>query len=80
MTCECKPFCEAHGRDETAAATDGTEYCQECAASGWSGEFCHPCAESCDMGNPEANEWERSFMCQRHAHEHAAFCKEALGA
>ena len=65
--CDCKPFCETHGRDEIAVEPDGSEYCNECAADGWSGELCHPSHKSCDMLHPKANEWERQFMCAEHA-------------
>jgi len=75
--CGCKPFCEDHGREEIAAGSDG-EFCNECALDGWSGELCHPCPQSCDMLNNEANKWERSFMCATHAAKHAQFCKESL--
>lgn len=47
-------FCETHGRDEVAVEPDGSEYCNECAADGWSGELCHPSHESCDMLRPNA--------------------------
>jgi hypothetical protein len=71
--CECKPFCESHGRDEIAAGRDG-EFCNECAADGFGGELCHPSSSQCDMTNPKSNEWERSFMCAKHAAEHVIFC------
>ncbi len=75
--CECKLFCETHGRDEIAVDDDGNEYCNECAADGWGGELCTPAPDSCDMLHEKANEWERQFMCHEHAVEHAAFCEEA---
>ena len=78
--CDCKQFCETHGRDEIAVAHDGTEYCGECAADGWSGELCHPSHEACDMLHPKANEWERQFMCEQHAAKHVKFCEEAIAA
>lgn len=78
MECECRPFCEDHGRDEIATDESGAEFCNECAADGFSGELCHPSAGQCDMTNPKSNEWERSFMCQTHAAEHVIFCAESV--
>ena len=78
--CNCKQFCETHGRDEIAIAPDGSEYCGECAADGWSGELCNTNHEACDMRSQEANEWERQFMCPQHAAEHLKFCEEAMAA
>jgi len=76
--CGCKAFCEHHGRDDIEAdAGTGEEFCNECAADGGSDELCQPCAQSCDMTNPKSNEWERSFMCPKHAADHVIFCAEA---
>lgn len=75
--CGCKSFCEHHGREFIEITEDGEEYCHECSADGFSGELCSPMAGSCDMRNPEANEFERSFMCPTHAAEHKAFCRES---
>lgn len=75
--CECIQFCETHGRDEIAM-NNGKEFCNECAADGWSGELCQPHPLSCDMLDNKSNEWVRNFMCESHAAEHVKFCEEAL--
>ncbi|MBZ0134334.1 MAG: hypothetical protein K8D98_00185 [Rhodanobacter sp.] len=80
LACGCQPHCETHGREEIAVDADGNEFCNECAADGWSGELCHPEPGSCDMRNAECNVWERQFMCERHAAEHVKFCEETLHA
>lgn len=78
LECGCLLFCESHARDDIFTADDGEVMCAECIADGWSGELCHPSAESCcsGAGADRANEWLRSFMCKRHADENRAFCAE----
>lgn len=78
--CNCQAFCEKHGRDEITTDSDGSEYCLECYADGFSGELCMPLPGACDMLFPNANEWERQFMCEKHAAEHAKWCEECLHA
>jgi hypothetical protein len=78
--CDCKPFCEEHGRDELVRQADGDEYCGECVADGWSGELCTPAPDSCNMTQPKANDWQRQFMCAEHAEEHSKFSIETLAA
>lgn len=75
--CGCQKFCEHHDRDEIATDAEGDEFCNECAADGGSGELCTPSPQSCFPGDDKANEWERSFMCAKHAAEHAKFCAES---
>lgn len=74
--CNCKPFCETHGRDHVVqdAYDFGGEGCSECAADGFSGELCWPDANACHVNNVKANRWERQFMCWRHRLQHVWFC------
>jgi len=76
LACGCQPHCETHGREEIAVDADGNEFCNECAADGWSGELCYPEPGACDMRDSECNVWERQFMCERHAAEHVKFCEQ----
>lgn len=76
--CGCVEFCETHGRDEIETDDDGSEFCNECAADGWTGELCSPTPHSCSLSHPKSNEWVRQFMCPAHAAEHVEFCAEAL--
>jgi hypothetical protein len=76
--CECKDFCEHHGRDDIELdAGTGEEYCSECADDEGSGELCRPSPRSCFPGDTKANERERGFMCPEHAAQHVTFCAES---
>ena len=75
--CGCHNFCEDHGREFIEVTEAGEEYCHECSADGFSGELCGPMAGSCDMRSQKANEFERAYMCPKHAAEHEAFCRES---
>lgn len=77
--CNCKPYCDTHGRDYVGNTENGTEYCLECAADGYNSQLCGtwPDASSSSNGTPDATDlFEMKFMCPIHKEQKLQTIKE----
>ena len=80
LFCDCKLFCDEHGREFLETDDDGEPFCGECASNGFTGVVCVPSPDSCfsSSGKPnDADEFEMQFMCSKHKDQKLKFIKEA---